>query len=59
MCLRRSRHWEERVDETREERPRDLFSRETERSEPPVPVAKRDQGRESERERDKVPAGAE
>jgi hypothetical protein len=59
MCLRRSRYWEERTDEAREERLWDLFYRETERSEPPVPVAEQDEGAATEREPDEVPAGAE
>jgi hypothetical protein len=49
MCFRRSRYWEERAEEARDERLWDLFHRETERNEPPVPIA----------ERDEVPAGAE
>jgi hypothetical protein len=59
MCLRRSRYWEEKVEEARGERLWDLFYRETERSEPPVPVAERDRERETAREPDEVPAGAE
>jgi hypothetical protein len=59
MCFRRSRRWEEKVNEARHERLWDLFHREPERSEPPVPVAERDEGRETARERDEVPAGAE
>jgi hypothetical protein len=58
MCFRRSRYWEERT-EARDERLWDLFYRETELSEPPVPVAEREEGRATEREQDEVPAGAE
>ena len=61
MCFRRSsRYWEERADEARGQRLWDLFYRETERSEPPLPVAERDEEEPvSERDRDEVPAGAE
>jgi hypothetical protein len=59
MCFRRSRYWEERPEEVRDERVWDLFHRETEGSEPPVPIAERDEERATERERDEVPAGAE
>jgi hypothetical protein len=59
MCFRRSRYWEERPEETRHEGLWDLFRRETERSEPPVPIAEQDQGRDTEREPDEVPVGAE
>jgi hypothetical protein len=58
MCFRRSsRYWEERAEEARGERLWDLFYRETERSDPPVPIAEREEEREPER--DEVPAGAE
>ena len=43
----------------RDERLWDLFHRETERSEPPVPIAERDRMGESEGERDEVPAGTQ
>jgi len=59
MCFHRSRRWDERPEETRDERLWDLFYRETERSEPPVPIAEQDRVRESERERDEVPAGTQ
>jgi len=59
MCFRRSRYWEERAEEARDERLRDLFHRESERSEPPVPIADRREERATERDRDEVPAGAE
>jgi hypothetical protein len=59
MCFRNSRYWEEKAKEGREERLWDLFERETERSKPPVPVAERDESRESEPEREEVPVGAE
>jgi len=59
MCFRRSRYWEERADEARGERLWDLFHRETERSEPPVPIAEREDDYTTELERDEVPAGAE
>jgi hypothetical protein len=57
MCFRRSSYWEKRDEEERGERLWDLFYRETERSEPPVPIAEREDEREPER--DEVPAGAE
>jgi hypothetical protein len=59
MCFHRSRNWEERTGEARDERYWNLFNRETERNEPPTPVAEQDDDRAAERERDKVPAGAE
>jgi hypothetical protein len=59
VCFRKSRYREERTDEARDERLWDLFYRETERSEPPVPVAERNELRATEPERDEVPAGAE
>ena len=60
MCFRRSRYLEQRADEVQSRRLWDLFYRETERSEPPLPVAERDEEEPvSERDRDEVPAGAE
>ena len=59
MCYRRSRRWEERADEGREKRLWDLFYRETERSEPPVPIADRDREHETERDEDEVTVGTE
>jgi hypothetical protein len=59
MCFRRSRYWEKRAEEARDERLRDLFHRETERSEPPVPIAEQDEEHANEGDRDEVPAGAE
>jgi hypothetical protein len=56
MCFRRSRYWEERAEQPRDERLWDLFYRETERSEPPVPIAELDE-RPPEREPDEVPVG--
>jgi hypothetical protein len=58
MCFRRSRYWEERAEEPRKDRLWDLFYRETERSEPPVPIAEEDE-RAPEREQDEVPTAAE
>jgi hypothetical protein len=58
MCFRRSeRYWEERAEAARGERLWDLFYRETKRSDPPVPIAEREE--QGEPERDEVPAGAE
>ena len=59
MCFRRSRYWRETTEEARDERLWDLFHQETERSEPPVPIAERHEVRATEREPDEVPAGAE
>jgi hypothetical protein len=60
MCFRRSLYREESPEEAaRDERLWDLFHRETERSEPPVPIAERDEVGATEGERDEVPAGAE
>jgi hypothetical protein len=60
MCFRRSRYLEQRPDEVQSRRLWDLFYRETEQSEPPLPVAERDEEEPvSERERDEVSAGAE
>ncbi len=59
MCFRRSRYWEERPEEARGERLWDLFQRETERKDPPVPIAEQDAVPATERERDEVPVGAE
>jgi hypothetical protein len=59
MCFRRSRYWEKRPEQASDERLWDLFHRETERSEPPVPIAEQEEMRATEREPDQVPAGAE
>jgi hypothetical protein len=59
MCFRRSRYREEGPEEVRSERLWDLFHRETEESEPPVPIAEHDEEPATERERDEVTAGAE
>jgi hypothetical protein len=59
MCFRRSQYWEDTPEVSRKERLWDLFYRETERSEPPVPIAEREEERPTEREREEVPAGAE
>ena len=60
MCLRRSRYWEERIEDTRDDRRLwDLFHRETERSESPMPVLEREEEPVAERDRDEVPVGAE
>jgi hypothetical protein len=58
MCFRRSRYWEERPDEARDERLWDLFYRETEQREPPVPIGEREDERMAEPAREDVPAGA-
>ena len=58
MCFRRSRYWEERATDARGERLWDLFYRETEAREPPIPVAEQDD-EAAEHERDEVPAAAE
>ena len=59
MCFRRSRYWEERVEDTRDDqRLWDLFHRETERREPPMPVLEQEEEPVAERDRD-VPVGAE
>jgi hypothetical protein len=59
MCFRRSRYWEERVEEGRDRRLWDLFYRETEATEPPVRVTAEDEERAEEHDRDEVPVGAE
>lgn len=59
MCFRRSHYSEQSAEETQGRRLWDLFHLETERSEPPVPIAERDEEPVSERDRDEVPAGAE
>jgi hypothetical protein len=60
MCFRRSRYWEERVEHTRDDRRLwDLFHRETERSEPAMPVLEREEEPVAEGDRDEVPVGAE
>jgi hypothetical protein len=59
MCFRRSRYLEERAEEARGQRLWDLFYRETEQSEPTVPVVEGDEEFSAERNGDEVPAGAE
>jgi hypothetical protein len=59
MCFKRSRYWDERAGETHDRRLWDLFYRETERTEPPLPVAERDEDDVSEHDRDSVPVGAD
>jgi hypothetical protein len=59
MCFRKSRYREERAEEVRGEHLWDLFYRETERSEPPVPIAEQDEGRVTELQRDEVPTGSD
>jgi hypothetical protein len=59
MCFRQSRQWDERAGEVHDRRLWNLFYRETERSEPPMPVAERDEEHVAERDRDEVPVGAE
>jgi hypothetical protein len=59
MCFKRSRYSDLNAEETQSRRLWDLFYRETERSEPPVPIAERDEEPVNERDRDEVPAGAE
>ena len=57
MCFHRSRYRDERAQEERGQRLWDLFYRETERNEPPVPIAEQEEDRSAERDRDEVPAG--
>ena len=53
MCFRRSRYWEERVEEAGDRRLWDLFYRETEAMEPPLPVMEHEEERPaSDRERE-------
>ena len=60
MCFRKSRYVEENIEEVRGRRLWDLFYRETEASEPPLPVAEHeDEPPATEHERLEVPAGAE
>ena len=61
MCFERFRYWDdERAGETqRDRRLWDLFYRETEETEQPVPVAEQAEGAPSEDDRDRVPVGAE
>jgi hypothetical protein len=59
MCFRRSRYRDLSAEDTHDRRLWDLFFRETERSEPPMPVAEQDEERSSERDQDEVPVGAE
>jgi hypothetical protein len=60
MCFQQSRKWEQGTEEARGKRLWDLFYRETERSEPPVPIAEREREREeTDREREELPAGIE
>jgi hypothetical protein len=58
MCFRRSRYLEQRADEVQSRRLWDLFYRETEDTEPPIPVAEEEDEIVSE-DREEVPAGAE
>jgi hypothetical protein len=57
MCFRKSRYVEEDIEEVRGRRLWDLFYRETEANEPPLPVAEQDD--EPVTEREEVSAGAE
>ena len=60
MCYRRSRYLDEGAEEVRGRRLWDLFRRETERSEPPVPIVEHeDELPVVEQEREEVPVGAE
>ena len=60
MCFKQSRYWDERVEERHERRLWDLFQRETERTEPPLPVAEHDAEDDAvEHDRDTVPVGAD
>jgi hypothetical protein len=59
MCHRNWRRREERFEEERGEGLWDLFYRETGRSEPPMPIAEREEEPSSEPERDEVPTGVE
>jgi hypothetical protein len=56
MCFHRSRYWERKTEEARDERLWDLFYRETERSEPPVPISEQGGAEVLEDERDEVTA---
>ena len=58
MCFRQMRQWDERAGDVQGRRLWDVFYRETERSEPPMPVAEHDED-VPERDRDEVPVGAE
>ena len=59
MCFRQMRQWDERAGEEQGRRLWNLFYRETESSEPPMPVAEHDEEHVAERDRDEVPVGAE
>jgi hypothetical protein len=60
MCFKNSRYWDERAEEGHERRLWDLFYRETERTERPLPVAEREEEDDAvEHDRDTVPVGAE
>jgi hypothetical protein len=60
MCFRQSHYREENIEEVRGRRLWDLFYRETEATEPPLPVAEQeDEPSATEREREEVSAGAE
>jgi len=59
MCFRQMREWDERAEKMQGRRLWDVFHRETERSEPPTPVAEQDEEHVSEHDRDEVPVGAE
>jgi hypothetical protein len=59
MCYRKSRYRDESNEEVRGRRLWDLFHRETEAAEPPVPIAElEDEPPVTEREREEAPAGA-
>jgi hypothetical protein len=59
MCFHRSRRWEERATEAEGRRLWDLFYRETERDEPPAPIAQREDEESTEPEREETRVGAE
>ena len=59
MCFRQMRQWDERAEEMQGRRLWNLFYRETERSEAPLPVAEHDEEHGPEHDRDEVPVGAE
>jgi hypothetical protein len=57
MCYRRSRYWDQDAREMRGERLWDLFYRETEHSEAPLPVLEQEEEIRAEDDRDEVPVG--
>jgi hypothetical protein len=59
MCFERFSYRDEAAGEAKSRRLWDLFYRETEETEPPLPVAEQDEGAPSEDDRDRVPVGAE